>query len=93
MKPSLTRSTSDKFAAGVCGGIARWLGVEAWIVRVVFVAALLLGSASLWLYIVLWLVLPSDAGKRGYEDVRDTFSSHPSGNPDGSVTANPDDLR
>lgn len=53
----LVRSRNDRVLAGVCGGIARWLGVRSNVVRVVWVI-LSLAPGPLWLaYVILWLAL------------------------------------
>jgi phage shock protein PspC (stress-responsive transcriptional regulator) len=46
--------------AGVCGGIARWLGWSPNIVRVSYVLISLISAAfpGILVYIVLWLVMP-----------------------------------
>jgi phage shock protein PspC (stress-responsive transcriptional regulator) len=45
--------------AGVCAGLADYLGVDRALVRIAFVLAFFLGlSASFWVYLVLWLVMP-----------------------------------
>lgn len=55
----LRRSRTDRMVAGVCGGIAEMLGVDAPIVRILLVAATLLGfGAGAVLYLVAWLVVP-----------------------------------
>ncbi len=47
----LTRSTTDRYVGGVCGGLAQYLNVDATIVRLVLVPATmeLLGKANWWL--------------------------------------------
>lgn len=53
----LVRSRNDRVLAGVCGGIARWLGIRSNVVRVAWVV-LSLAPGPLWLaYVILWLVL------------------------------------
>lgn len=54
-----TRSMTDRVLGGVCGGLADYLGIQAWWVRVAFgvLVAFTLGS-SLLLYIALWLAMP-----------------------------------
>jgi phage shock protein C len=54
----LTRSQTNKRIAGVCGGIAEYFDIDPTLVRIVFVAASLLGGPGLLLYLVLWIVLP-----------------------------------
>jgi phage shock protein C len=54
----LTRSTTDKKVAGVCGGLAEYFNVDSTLVRLIFVLATLMGGPGLLLYIVLWVVMP-----------------------------------
>ncbi|HEX2088810.1 MAG TPA: PspC domain-containing protein [Actinomycetota bacterium] len=58
MQARLTRSETDKRIAGVCGGIAEYFGVDATLVRIVFVVLALLEGVGILLYVVLWIVLP-----------------------------------
>lgn len=53
-----TRSTSDKWIAGVCGGIAEYFGWNANIVRLVFVASCLLPGPQFLIYLILWIMMP-----------------------------------
>lgn len=57
----LERSMSDKYIAGVCGGVAKYLGVDSTVVRVVFV---LLALAGLWpgllAYGIAWMIMPAE---------------------------------
>ncbi len=55
----LTRSTDDKWIGGVCGGLARYFGIDAWLVRLLFVLSCLLPGPQFLLYLVLWLVIPA----------------------------------
>ncbi len=57
----LRLSASDKWIAGVCGGIARLSGVESWIWRMLFVLGLLFGGLTIFVYIVLWIFVPREA--------------------------------
>ncbi|AVM01247.1 PspC domain-containing protein [Gordonia iterans] len=56
----LTRSSSDKMLGGVCGGLARYFGVDATWVRIAFVASILLPGPQVLLYLLLWLIIPKD---------------------------------
>lgn len=56
----LTRSTTDRRIAGVCGGIARYLNVDPTVVRILFLVAFLCGSFGLWAYIIVWIAAPDD---------------------------------
>ena len=57
----LVRSASDRMIAGVCGGIAAWLGWNPTLVRVLYVVVSILSAAfpGILVYIVLWIVMPS----------------------------------
>jgi phage shock protein C len=54
----LTRSKTDRKIAGVAGGIARHFGVDATLIRVLWVLAVVVGGFGLLLYIILWIMLP-----------------------------------
>ena len=47
--------------AGVCGGIAEWLGWSPSVVRVLYVIVSIVSAAfpGILVYVVLWLVMPS----------------------------------
>ena len=58
---TLRRSRSDRMVAGVCGGVARYFGVDAALVRVVLVAATILGvGTGAVLYLACWLIVPAE---------------------------------
>jgi phage shock protein PspC (stress-responsive transcriptional regulator) len=59
-KPGLQRSRSQRIVAGVCGGIAEWLGWSATTVRVLYVLASVLSAAfpGILVYLVLWVLMP-----------------------------------
>lgn len=54
----LTRSREDKILGGVCGGIARYLGVAPLLIRILFVLLALANGLGVLPYLVLWVVLP-----------------------------------
>ena len=58
-RPRLRRSR-DKIIAGVCGGIAEWLGWDPTVVRLLYVLVSILSVAfpGIIVYLVLWLVMP-----------------------------------
>jgi phage shock protein PspC (stress-responsive transcriptional regulator) len=56
----LTRLESDRMVAGVCSGLGRYLNIDATIVRLIFVLMFLLGGHGLLVYIILWIVMPSE---------------------------------
>ncbi|GLY52042.1 PspC domain-containing protein [Lentzea sp. NBRC 102530] len=57
----LRRSRNDKMIAGVCGGVAKMVGVDAAILRIILVAATLLGfGTGAVLYVAAWLLMPEE---------------------------------
>ena len=57
---ALRRSRTDRWIGGVCGGIARTTGMEAWAWRLIFAALFLCGGAGLLVYVLLWIFVPSE---------------------------------
>ena len=57
----LRRSRHNRIAAGVCGGLAEFFGISAFWFRLGFLIALIPGGVpGIALYVLLWLVIPSD---------------------------------
>ena len=57
MEKKLKRS-ANKMIAGVCGGLAEYLGMDATIVRVIYALLVLFGGVGILLYIILTLLMP-----------------------------------
>ena len=57
----LTRSTTDKRIAGVCGGLAEYFAVDPTVVRLVWVILSIVGGAVIGgviAYVLAWLIIP-----------------------------------
>jgi phage shock protein C len=54
------RSRNDRWLGGVCGGIARSTGMEAWVWRLLFAVLFICAGAGLLLYLLLWIFVPSE---------------------------------
>ena len=54
----LFRRQQDKMIGGVCSGLGEFLGIDAVIVRILFVIGLFMFSMGFWLYIILWIIIP-----------------------------------
>jgi phage shock protein PspC (stress-responsive transcriptional regulator) len=56
----LARDPNDRIIAGVCGGIARWLGWSSTAVRVLYVLVSICSAAfpGILAYLILALVMP-----------------------------------
>lgn len=59
---TLQRSRNDRVIAGVCGGIARWLGWSPGAVRLLYVLVSVCSAAfpGILVYLVLWLLMPEE---------------------------------
>ena len=62
MEPStaLVRPRTGRMIAGVCAGLARRFGMSATTVRLLFVLSCLLPGPQVVIYVILWLLLPSE---------------------------------
>ena len=56
----LQRSRRNRMIAGVCGGLAEWLGWDPTIVRVLYVVVSVLSAAfpGILVYLLLWIIMP-----------------------------------
>ncbi|MEZ4515354.1 MAG: PspC domain-containing protein [Chloroflexota bacterium] len=61
MEQQLTRSESDRMIAGICGGLAAYLNIDPVFVRLAFVVLTLASGIGLAIYLILWLVMPSES--------------------------------
>ena len=54
------KRSRDKVIAGVCGGLAEWMGWPANRVRIAYVVVSVLSAAfpGILVYLVLWFVMP-----------------------------------
>jgi phage shock protein C len=59
---NLARTTNDRWVAGVCGGIARWLGWDSTAVRILYVVLSICSAAfpGILVYVILALVMPAE---------------------------------
>jgi len=58
----LYRSSRDYMLGGVCGGLAEYLGVDATLLRIVYVLLSIVSAAfpGILIYLIAWLVIPRD---------------------------------
>jgi phage shock protein C len=62
MDPSrkLYRSKTERVVAGVCGGLGQYFGVDPNVFRVLFAVLAVLGGSGLILYLLMWIIIPSE---------------------------------
>ena len=58
MNRRLLRSSTDRMIGGVCGGLAQYFGLDSSALRVISALLILFGGMSVWVYLILWLVIP-----------------------------------
>ena len=73
----LTRRTDNKMIAGVASGIAAFLGIEPWIVRIAFVVMVPFGGFGVLAYLIAWLLVPLEGS--GQSLAGDVLRRPPSG--------------
>lgn len=58
----LTRVRRGALIAGVCGGLAKWLGWDPTLVRFFYVVVSILSAAfpGILIYILLWILMPQE---------------------------------
>ena len=60
MEKKLYRSRTDKKICGVCGGLAKYINMDATIIRLLVVVACLFTGVGLLAYIIGALVIPEE---------------------------------
>jgi phage shock protein C len=66
MKAKLTRSQTDKILGGVCAGLGDYLNIDPVFIRLFFIILSALDGIGFWIYVILWIILPSPTVK--YEE-------------------------
>jgi len=54
----LYRSRDDRMIAGVCGGLGEFFGIDATLVRVLFILLVIFGGSGLLVYLVMLVIVP-----------------------------------
>lgn len=67
---ALRRSRTDRMLAGVIGGLARYFGIDATVLRIVFVLVSLFSAAfpGIIVYLILLVLMPLEADGDGQGD-------------------------
>ena len=65
---TVVRSDSDKWIAGVAGGIAEATGYESRTVRLVLALLMMCAGSGLLIYCILWALMPRPTGGSLAED-------------------------
>lgn len=57
----LRRSETDRVLAGVAGGLGKYLELDPTLIRILFILMAVFGGSGILIYLVLWLVIPSES--------------------------------
>lgn len=62
----LIRSTTDRWIAGICGGMGEYLEIDPNVIRVIWVIVTVLSGffPGILIYILLWFILPEEGQAR-----------------------------
>lgn len=60
MEKKLYRSRTDKKLCGVCGGLAKYLNVDATVIRLIVILAVIFAGVGVLAYLVAALVIPEE---------------------------------
>ncbi len=58
---TLYRTENDKMLGGVCGGLGKYFDIDPTIVRLFFALLFFGYGAGGMIYLLLWIIMPSDA--------------------------------
>ncbi len=67
-KNRLQRDKREKIISGVCAGIAKYIGIDPLYVRLFFLIATLFRGFFIPVYIILWIILPSNEPKSKWQN-------------------------
>ena len=54
----LYRNPEEAMIGGVCAGLGEYLNFDTTIIRLIFAFLTLAGLAGVWIYLVMWLIVP-----------------------------------
>lgn len=63
-KRHLYRSRNERIIAGICGGLADYFDLKVFNVRLALLLLILFAGLSLWVYIILWLIVPLEPNRQ-----------------------------
>jgi len=63
----LYRSVSDRMIGGVCGGLGVFLNIDPIFIRLLFVLLLFGADFGIFLYLLLWVLIPEEGKSFGFE--------------------------
>jgi len=67
MQSRLVRPENGRVLAGVCAGLAQWIGLDVTLVRIIFLFLGIWTGMGGLIYLVLWVVMPSSMETPGIQ--------------------------
>ena len=74
MDKKLYKSTTDRKICGVCAGLAKYLNLDATVIRLLWVLVVCFGGAGIWAYIICAVVIP-DEPQQPFNQEQDPYYS------------------
>lgn len=59
MKRKFERDMDNRIIGGVCGGLARYFGVNVKLLRFIFFISIFFGGLGFWTYVLFWIIAPA----------------------------------
>ena len=69
-RAKLYRSRTNRSIAGICGGLAEYLEADVTLMRLLTLFLILFGGLSVWVYIILWIVIPQQPNSKTANNAR-----------------------
>lgn len=60
----LYRSRTNRSIGGVCGGLADYFDLDPTLIRLVTLGLIVFGGLSIWIYILLWIIIPEAPARK-----------------------------
>lgn len=60
VRQKLYRPRVNRSIAGVCSGLAEYFGIDTTLLRLITFMLILFGGLSIWIYVILWIVIPEE---------------------------------
>ena len=61
VEKKLVRPKDGAMIGGVCAGVARYFGLDATLIRVIWVLVVCIGGVGLLAYVICWIVIPGES--------------------------------
>lgn len=73
------RSSKNSILGGICSGLAESLEIDPTILRIIFVLFTIFGGSGILIYIILWIIMPSNSQiviskdnlKENFQEIKD----------------------